>query len=146
MTSQPATPPRACVVRERGESPRSLTPHPVALERDSPRPSEFEGSTLVSGGYLKTPVRVVVERQGLNRFVLVLMRDWVFHAAVGRSRSRTALSVVRTFEKLRVAALAVLEKGQRMNKELEVVDPMLALARTSSESACALSLSARPRC
>ena len=55
------------------------------------------------------------------------------------------MSVVRTFDKLRVAAVAVLENGQRMNKELEVVDPMLALSRTSSNSASARSRSARPR-
>ena len=122
-----------------------MTPHPVVLERDVPRPIEFEDSTLVCGGFLKTPVRVEVERQGLNRFVLISKCDWVFHAVVGRSRSRTALSAVRTFEKLRVVALAVLEMERRRNEELEVADPMLALSRTPSSSACARSRSARPR-
>ena len=119
MTSQPVTPIRACVVNGRGNSPSSVTPHPVVLERDVPRPIEFEDSTLVCGGFLKTPVRVEVERQGLNRFVLISKCDWVFRAAVGRSRSRTAVSAVRTFEKLRVAALAALEMERRRNEELE---------------------------
>ena len=77
--------------------------------------------------------------------MLISKCDWVFHAAVGRSRSRTALSVVRTFEKLHVAALAALEMERRGNEELEVADPMLALSRTFSSSACARSRSARPR-
>ena len=88
---------------------------------------------------------MVVERPGANRFVLISKCDWVFHVAVGRPRTRTTLSVVRTFDKLCAAALAVLENGQRMHRELEVIDPMLALSRTSSDSASARSRSARPR-
>ena len=145
MMSQPVTPTRDCVVRERGESPSSLTPHPVVLPRSCLGPIEFEDSTLVSGGYLKTPVRVVVERQGLHRFVLMSKCDWVFHVATGYSRPRTAISVARTFDRLRVAAVAILENGQRMSKEVEVVDPMLALSRASCDSASARSRSARPR-
>ena len=136
MIPQPVTPTRACVVRERGESPSSLTPHPVVLGRACIGPIDFEDSTLVSGGYLKTPVR-------LNRFVAVSKCDGVFHVAVGRPRSRAALSVVRTFDKLRAAALAVLDNEQRMNRELEVVDTMLALSRTASDSASARSRSAK---
>ena len=48
----------------------------------------------------------------------------------------TALPVVRTFDKLLAAALAVLENGQRTNNEPQAVDPML-VSRTSLASACA---------
>ena len=43
--------------------------------------------------------------------------------------------MVRTFDKLRAAALAVLENGQRTNNEPQAVDPKLALLRTSLDSA-----------
>ena len=103
----------------------------------------FEESTTVISGYLTYPVMVEVHRQRVNRVVLFATCDLALYAAVGRSRSRTPLAVVRMFVKLRAAAFTIRDHMQLKNDESDAVDPTLALARSTFSSACARSRSGR---